>query len=121
MLIKKIFIQFNPSTIAGIQKWKGALPNLIKIEKIIIIKNLFINIIIMKENNIKIDAIVWIKKYINADSMDNLLLLLIKIAINDIRLISNQIQIFSQLDEEIKSKVLISVKNRNINLKLFFI
>lgn len=79
------------------------------------------NSIIRNENNKIIEAMDWIKKYNKEASIDNFLLLSIIIAINEIKLISNQIHIFNQVVEEIKNIVLIIVKNRNIILKLFFI
>lgn len=77
------------------------------------------NKIIINENNKIIDAIVWIRKYNNDDSIDNLLLLLLIIAINEIKLISNQIHIFNQVEEEIKNKVLNNIKKKN-KFKIIF-
>lgn len=74
----------------------------------------------INENNKIIEAIDWIKKYNKEDSIDNLLLLLIIIAINEIKLISNQIHIFSQVEDEIKKIVLITINVKNENIKLFF-
>lgn len=118
--------QDKPSIILGNQKWKGVLPIFISIEEFIIIEvKLFISKFFIRVNLIKIvnkkliEAIDWVRKYFNEDSVDNRLLELEIRGINLKRLISKPIQHPNHELEEIEIKVLKNkINKKNILLEL---
>lgn len=116
-----LLIQFRPSITIGNQKWKGAIPVFIINEdaKIILIFELkFRNVFhsIKKENKIiennsKLDANAWVKKYFNEASEENKLFNFIVRGIKDNKLISKPIHTLNQEEEQI----LIIVPKNNVD------
>lgn len=103
------------------QKWNGGSPNFI-IMLIIrtrwvgsIISIVWVDLIKM-ENNINIDLMAWIRKYIIHPSDKGVFFVLNTRGINDIRLISNPIQILIQLFDLKTNSVLKITIEKNNNL-----
>lgn len=117
----KQFIHLSPLITLGNQKWKGAAPIFMRREIFKIIKvRLFIHgyiFSIIIKNNKLIEVRVWIKKYLIMASDINILKFSTINGINDIKLISNPIQIPNQEWEVTEIKVLeINRDDKNILL-----
>lgn len=122
-----LLIQFRPSITIGNQKWKGAIPVFIIKEEaktILIFELKFKKVFhsIKKENKIiennnKLDASAWVKKYFSEASDENKLFNFIVKGIKDNKLISNPIHTLNQEEELI---LIIVPKNKVIKNNILY-